>query len=109
MSMTDSFLKEDEICCICMESKANLILSCTHNYCENCIKEWCVTNNTCPICRAISGENDGFILADKPDYYNIQDEISKSLFQITDKPNRAKGKNSALAKTSSDDDENEED
>ena len=36
--MTDSFKKDDEICCICMESKSDLVLSCTHNYCENCIK-----------------------------------------------------------------------
>ena len=83
--MNDSVNKDEDICCICMESKTDLVLSCTHNYCENCIREWKVTSRTCPICRCKSGENDGFILADKPDYYNIQDDLSKSLFEITDR------------------------
>lgn len=56
-----------------MESKSNLILSCTHNYCEKCIEEWQVTSDTCPICRCYAGKNDGFVLADyKPDYYCLQ-------------------------------------
>ena len=75
--------KDEEFCCICMERKPDSILPCTHSYCESCIKEWQVTNTTCPICRHESGINDAFILADKPDYYHLQDEMSKSLFQIT--------------------------
>ncbi len=94
MSLSSSILTDDEICCICMENKANLILPCTHNYCENCIKEWKVTSKTCPICRCISSDSDAFILAEKPDYFHLQDEISKSLFEITDskkqdKPNES--------------------
>lgn len=85
--------KEEEICCICMESKTNLILSCAHNFCEKCIREWQITHKSCPICRCFSGENDGFILADCPDYYNLQDEMSKSLFQITENaPNNKKSR-----------------
>ncbi len=65
--------KEDEICCICMENKPNLILSCTHSYCETCIKEWQVTSLSCPVCRCYSGKDDCFILADYNfDYYNLQ-------------------------------------
>ncbi len=33
--------------------------------------------------RAQSGQNDAFLLADKPDYYVLQDELSHSLFEIT--------------------------
>lgn len=99
--------KEDEICCICMESKPNLILSCTHNYCEKCIKEWQVTSNTCPICRCAAGENDGFILADKPDYYHLQDEMSKSLFQITN--SSSDKKHLSFKRTANSEDENDSD
>lgn len=88
MSFHETGLKDDEICCICMEARSNMILSCTHNYCENCIKEWHVTSNTCPICRAKHGENDGFLLADKPDYYVLQDDLSRSIFQITEPSTR---------------------
>jgi hypothetical protein len=80
----DTLKNEEETCCICMEAKSNMALQCAHSFCELCIKEWKITSNTCPICRCISDEGDSFVLADKPDYYHIQDEISKSLFQITD-------------------------
>ncbi len=83
---------EEEICCICMESRSNLILSCTHSFCEMCIKEWQITSKSCPVCRCHAGDNDGFILADRPDYYLLQDEMSKSLFQITDDRNKASTK-----------------
>ena len=89
-SMINYNQKEEETCCICMESRPNLILNCAHNFCENCIKEWKISSNTCPICRCISEESDCFVLADKPDYYHIQDEISKSLFQITEPIKKSK-------------------
>ena len=81
---TANIQSDDETCCICMETRPNLILNCTHSFCENCMKEWNITSNTCPICRCKSEESDCFILAEKPDYYHIQEEISKSLFQITE-------------------------
>jgi len=88
-SMTE-IPNEDEICCICMEEKTNVILACTHNFCETCIKEWKISSNTCPICRKRTDESDCFILTGKPDYYNLQDEMSKSLFQITEKVDKKK-------------------
>lgn len=94
MSHSQSEGKEEEICCICMETKTNLILSCAHNFCEKCIKEWQISQKSCPICRCYAGDNDGFILTDFPDYYNLQDEMSKSLFAITDS-NTSKQKNMA--------------
>ncbi|RNA18028.1 RING finger protein 141-like [Brachionus plicatilis] len=80
-----SSLNED-ICCICMEEKTNLVLSCSHNYCEKCIEEWKITSKTCPICRCIMKDNDSFIIAEKPNFFHIQEEIFNSLFQITDHP-----------------------
>ena len=29
-----------EECCICMDRKAQIMLSCNHNYCEQCIDAW---------------------------------------------------------------------
>ena len=98
--------EEENICCICMEARTNLILACTHNYCEKCIKEWQVTSNTCPICRCAAGKNDGFILADKPDYYHMQDEMSKSLFQIAESgEHQYRNSKGELVEKSDDDDE----
>ncbi len=67
-----------------MEEKSNIILTCTHNFCEKCIREWNISSQTCPICRKRSADNDCFVLTEKPDYYNLQDEMSKSLFQIAE-------------------------
>jgi hypothetical protein len=88
--MNEPMLSDDDICCICMEDKTNVILACTHNFCETCIKEWNITSQTCPICRKKSNDDDCFILTDRPDYYNIQDDISKSLFQLTETPSKSK-------------------
>lgn len=82
--MSEMPVEDDEICCICMEEKTNVILACTHNFCEKCIHEWKITSNTCPICRKRTADQDCFILTEKPDYYDLQDEMSKSLFQITE-------------------------
>lgn len=84
MSGSNSEVKDKEVCCICMDAVCSVILACTHGYCENCIKQWQVTSNTCPICRSKAVEKDAFVLADKPDYFILQDEMHKSLFQLTD-------------------------
>lgn len=87
-SMSEQTPNDDDICCICMEEKTNLILACTHNFCEKCINNWKITSKTCPTCRKLTEDRDCFILTEKPDYYNLQDEMSKSLFQITNATNK---------------------
>lgn len=41
------------ICCICLEHNCNVITSCNHNFCLDCIDNIRTTNNlkTCPLCR----------------------------------------------------------
>lgn len=41
-------------CSICYESTATFTLSCSHQYCQGCIKAWFMkgTGTGCPMCRA---------------------------------------------------------
>lgn len=44
--------EEDKECCLCLFEKNELVLPCTHAFCEGCIKDWFSRNNKeCPICR----------------------------------------------------------
>jgi hypothetical protein len=49
-------------CIICMEElKFNkFTLKCRHSFHESCVKEWCITNPSCPICRTPTDEMDKF-------------------------------------------------
>jgi hypothetical protein len=48
----DNLLNE---CSICLENYKKddmiIILACTHNFHESCLKEWSQNNNSCPHCR----------------------------------------------------------
>ncbi|KAK8270746.1 hypothetical protein V6Z12_D11G217600 [Gossypium hirsutum] len=54
-SLTMGPLIETEPCCICQEDYANGeelgLLDCGHDFHFNCIKQWLVEKNSCPICR----------------------------------------------------------
>jgi len=53
--MYDEIKKEHTFCCICREDFTDdleiLITSCFHIFCKNCISEWILTKDTCPMCR----------------------------------------------------------
>ena len=40
-----------EICPICLSSEINYTTVCNHKFCNICISEWLLNNNTCPCCR----------------------------------------------------------
>ncbi|OMO56658.1 Zinc finger, RING-type [Corchorus capsularis] len=54
-SITDEPTAETEPCCICQEDYANGEelgkLDCGHDFHFNCIKQWLVQKNSCPICK----------------------------------------------------------
>lgn len=84
---------EDGECAICMERKADVVLSCTHAFCSACITAWCATippsvprvpdldwanlagaacccssnrkqkSHTCPMCRAVADQDDWVLVS----------------------------------------------
>lgn len=77
----------DEVeCCICMENKSEIILGCSHKFCESCIDQWNVTSRTCPICRArVRGSDDTWVLTEKPTANEFQSEVKEYLVGLADK------------------------
>ena len=55
-------------CTICMLELVNndnnnlefIKLSCNHEFCNKCISEWCVINNSCPLCKKEIIENTSY-------------------------------------------------
>ena len=46
-------LESVDTCCICMESKCNIITKCEHTFCYDCILEHFKNNHKCPMCRQV--------------------------------------------------------
>ena len=42
---------DSDLCPICNEKKFNISLPCKHFFCQDCIKNWMIKSETCPICR----------------------------------------------------------
>ncbi|CAM4763624.1 unnamed protein product [Rotaria magnacalcarata] len=63
----------DNECCICMDRKPNLVLPCTHRFCDECFQQWssqttATSSHTCPLCRVDVNSDSGFVLAETPKY-----------------------------------------
>lgn len=76
----------DEECVICMDRKAEVILPCSHTYCEKCIDEWQGNHKNCPICRAaVKGREDTWVLSEKPRDDEIAHASSGYLMGLVDR------------------------
>ena len=42
---------ESSLCPICEERKVEISLPCSHFFCEQCIKQWVIKSESCPLCR----------------------------------------------------------
>jgi hypothetical protein len=51
--LSDNVINIENIddCCICMNSKCNVITECNHQFCNNCLEKSFKRNQTCPTCR----------------------------------------------------------
>lgn len=79
-------LDDEEECCICMENKAEMILPCTHRFCEGCIQEWNVSSKTCPICRErVNSVEDTWVLTEKPDTQEYEKDVKGYLVSLADR------------------------
>ncbi|XP_071956771.1 RING finger protein 141-like [Antedon mediterranea] len=59
---------DDNECCICLDNRSEVILSCTHSYCQKCIDQWKRKHSTCPLCRdETGGVEDVWVMSNKPD------------------------------------------
>ncbi|ESN97736.1 hypothetical protein HELRODRAFT_185893 [Helobdella robusta] len=72
-------------CVICMDRKAQIILPCLHQYCEQCIDEWQDTHHSCPVCRAsVDTSEDAWVLSEKPDEQEVDEQTTRSIMQLVD-------------------------
>lgn len=77
-------------CVICMDRKAEVILPCSHMYCEQCFDEWQDSHKTCPMCRAtVRSGQDTWVLSEKPDEAEMASATSGYLLGLVDKHPRA--------------------
>jgi hypothetical protein len=44
-------LDDSSFCPICVEKRVDISLPCSHFFCEECIKDWLIKSETCPLCR----------------------------------------------------------
>ena len=44
-------IDESSLCPICDERKVEISLPCSHFFCEQCIKQWVIKSDSCPLCR----------------------------------------------------------
>jgi Ring finger domain len=59
---------EDVVCSICCDQDLEIMLSCTHSFCMECISDWQMKKGTCPICRARTNmaDPDAWVLCGNP-------------------------------------------
>lgn len=78
--------ESDVECVICMDRKAEIILPCSHMYCEQCFDEWQDVHKTCPMCRAtVKSGQDTWVLSEKPDDNEMAHATSGYLMGLVDK------------------------
>ena len=88
-----------------MDRQPNLVLPCTHKFCDECFQQWLVSflyiflemivifrssqtsatsSQTCPLCRIDINSDSGFLLAEKPKYDNVKKMLTESILSLPD-------------------------
>lgn len=69
-------------CCICFERRPDMLLPCTHAYCQTCIEQWAVNHKTCPICREEAGKDEAWVMTEAPNSLEVSEDICSSLLEL---------------------------
>lgn len=79
---------EDEVeeCCICLDRKTEVILSCLHSFCSPCIETWNESNPSCPLCmERMLNTDDSWVPVEHPEANEISEEIINQLTKFSER------------------------
>lgn len=72
-------------CCICQERPKDIVLPCAHAFCKQCIQQWKMTANSCPMCRFTLGSaGETWEVEECPKTVDIQQETQIALEMLLD-------------------------
>lgn len=77
----------DRECQVCMDSKVQVVLQCSHGFCQTCLDDWMEQNPTCPLCRMEVGNEqiqDSWLIEtwEQKDLHQNADQLQERAFQI---------------------------
>ena len=44
-------MSQSDLCSICYDTTIDYTTDCNHDFCNQCITNWLLSNNNCPLCR----------------------------------------------------------
>ncbi|XP_003741161.1 RING finger protein 141 [Galendromus occidentalis] len=73
---------DDDLCCVCLDRLPQVSLPCAHSFCPNCIQEWQLRSNSCPLCREESSVDEQWLLEEAPDLTEMERELRITLANL---------------------------
>ncbi|KAH9500559.1 hypothetical protein Btru_072272 [Bulinus truncatus] len=81
-------------CCVCMDRRACVALSCCHEFCEICIDNWTrdERHSNCPMCRTqVSGSDDAWVMPRMSDTNDYDTDLKEHLVSLPDRDMQSTG------------------
>ena len=74
-------------CSICFDTSSDFTTNCTHHFCNECITNWLLINNNCPICRKefyhiSEEEREAIESEEEEDYDYLEDDLDRVIYYI---------------------------
>ncbi len=64
------------LCGICFDKPMQVVLNCSHSFCETCVNNWQVKSLECPLCRHLSErKNSVFVLTEENELVAHRDDL----------------------------------